>query len=498
MPFIPDNTAQDTANLLQLVQMNRQRKRQQYQNILEMALPGQTAEDLGITPQQYKEATGNELKPGTVIKPETATDKLDKGVRTLLDNWKNDPSVIDKATPGSLDAIYTGRLAQILGLSGDMTGPAIKSAQQTAQTKGATAATAAATQSDLVSAGRDAWAAADAKTKGIAGQQLSTGLTTSGVQSAEANQVLDIAMKKQGLKMVSDPTNPAWAPIKNLGINPVMAVSAAATGMLPLLDQYAQMVTSASIARSQGESALSKANAEWAGKVSEATGGKIPPGVIMAVMNKRLAGQPPSSPQEKAVDALIDTATQAAYQATLTDAFMKGNPQARLLPELLKAATSNTNPDQFNMIKDRITTTMGEAIATQALGYPRPIAAGPERDAWDKAAAIYKVAAPDAKTWYQKIGDFGHIDIPGAMQTSTQTAPPPSGGGAPASAAPSAPGPTAPPSASTGITLPGPPVAAPAATARPKGPSITDLTPEQQAAVQQILGILVPPKPPGQ
>lgn len=488
MPFVPDNSAQDTANLIELVRMNRERKRSQYKTILEMAAPGQTAEDLGITPQQYKEATGNELKPGTVLKPETATDKLDKGVRALLDSWKADPSIIDKATPGSLEAIYTGRLAQTLGLSGDTTGPGLKAQQQAAQTRSATGATVATTQSDLITAGADAWRKTDAATKGTAGQQLGTGMTTASVQSTDADQLLNVAMKKQGLKMVSDPNNPAWAPIKALGISPVMAVSATATGMLPLLDQYAQMFTAVSIGRSQAESELSKINAQWAGKVSETLGGSIPPGVIMKVMNDRLAGNEASgTPQAKAVAALIDQATGAAFQAVLMDNFSKGDPYAKALPELLKAASGKLDAGQFNILSDQINTVVGRSIATSKLG-PNPMDGGPKEAAWDSAARAFANLAPHDHTWFQKLLSWPAGDpnqAPGAKPTGAPASP--VGGAAPGVVpAPPAPGLSggAPTAAGPG-GMPG------------KVPSINDLTPDQQASVRQILGILAPPQPAG-
>ena len=195
--------------------------------------------------------------------------------------------------------------------------------------------------------------------------------------------------------MVSNPNDKRWAPIKALGIDPTMAITAAATGTTSLLSAYAQIVVSNAEGRSASNTALAHAQAKWAETLSASMGGKLSPADILTaikIRNNAPTGKKLDPNVQGALD-LIDNAMELNYAAAVTEAYKKGNPQAIATERLISLAGNTKDKNTFNLLSDEITRDLGGIQATRLFG-PRPLLPGPEQTKWDEAAKELAGQAP--------------------------------------------------------------------------------------------------------
>jgi hypothetical protein len=483
--------------MMQLAEIMRRNKMQQGQNLLGLAQPGQTIADI-LTPDMARRVLGKNYNPSQVIKPETIDTASDKLGVQFLKTVKDNPAALDAAQPGDVLSIGATIVAnQKMGVAGPTTPTALKSQAQAAQSKAAASAVSSASVLDLVKQGTESFKNAAPKTRAAMGQKLAFGQSEQNLVSEELNAQLQAEVTKEGIKFAADPNTHPWGKqLRQLKIDPTAALAAAGTGMLSLMGQIGQMAVDEaqgkiqmSVARANRETAMleamSRVDNDWADRMSQAVGGKLPPSVILQVMR---------TPREKvpkenlaAYDAaagLINQASASAYKVLIADAYRKGNPAVAGIESLFNVAKGVKDTKVAEALGGEIRRQVGELTAIQLLGpRPEPTQGVNPQDlaraqaAWDNAVQKYSELAPKQpgmlESFFNSFKQQRQQAIAGP-QNQTQ--------GIPNSAIPQQP-----------LGAFNAPAAKPDTPPATTGQSIKDLTPDEQAAIQAFFGAMQQP-----
>lgn len=404
MPQVSSGNQELVNQILQIAQILGKRKDTQAKNILDLALPGQTAGQIGMTPQMSKRALGRELAPTDVVKPDTAEAANDRAELAFLDAVKNNPQALETAKPGDLLTIGASIFGRKQGMAGIQTPQAIKTQAETAGTKADTAKVQAGTQQNIAKSvsqrvmdGITAMDQAPDIARQALGQNLAYGTTASQLLSDEMKARMAAEATKKGIQFMADPTgHPLGAEFRKLGIDPVAAVAAIGTGSLGFLDNVARLSLIHAESNAAYGSALRTAQASWATRLSESMGGKLSPQTIIAVMDRRMEGKPPLTGPGTVAERLIDNGMEMAYRAAVAKATQDGDPTLGAFKEIVSAAGNIKDDTRYKEIAGEYRRRAGVLMQTQAVG-PRPMEPGPLQTAWDNAANKLGNFAPDMK-----------------------------------------------------------------------------------------------------
>lgn len=463
MPFI--NDGMDLGAMVQLMGQNRQRKDQQAMNMIGLAKPGQTIEQLGIAPKQVERALGQKVGPGFVIKEDTAAHKMDVQQRAF----------IDKLTPQQVDMVAAAATARDLGVPGMTTQQGMTDASIAGENRARAAKTSTASIADLIQEGADSIRRAPKGQRELAGQQAVMGTTLNSIEETDLGARLKSEATRDALKFVASPNSHPLGKLlrSRFGIDPTAAIAAIGMGMNQTIHDVAELTITNATNRGQRETAIQMRLAEAAGELSKATGYKLNPLDVQRVWSMREAGQDPSQVKGLAeASAVMDAAAEMGFRASMAAAVQAGDPTVKQIPELMQLLRSAKSKEEIAAGSRLLQGAAGKVYMTQIFG-PRPALPGPQQTEWDRMSTTLGafssgviLKAPGFFEWSQSLAPTG-VGVPGAA--------PPTGFGQ-RTLQSGAPG------ASTGrsITLP------------------DNVTPEQEASIKQFMGAFLQTQTPQQ
>jgi hypothetical protein len=404
MPQVSSGNQELINQILTIAQILGRRKDVQAKNVLDLAKPGQTAGEIGLTPSLSKRAFGREYQPGEIVVQDTAQAANDRAELAFLDAVKNNPAALENAKPGDLLSLGASIFANKQGTPGMSTPGALKTRAATSEVAAGTEQTKAKTQGaisksvfDRVQDGIKAMDLAPQEARSALGQNLAYGTTTSALMADDMKARLAAEATKRGIQFVADPQNhPLGAEFRKLGVDPVAAVAAIGTGSLGFLDNVARLSLIHAESNAAYGSALRAAQAKWATGLSESMGGKLSPQTIIAVMDRRMEGKPPLTGSGATAERLIDNGMEMAYRAAVAKATAEGDPTLGAFKEIVSAAGNIKDDKRFKDVAGEYRRRAGVMMQSIAVG-PRPLEAGPQQAAWDDAANKLGNFAPDIK-----------------------------------------------------------------------------------------------------
>lgn len=446
--FIPQqDNSQKLQALLQMVRQNQATQRQQALDLIAKAQPGQTVEDLGLTPKAFKRVFGRNPNAGEVLKVPTAADIIGMRMAEMLKTAP--PELVNTLAMSSMAREATGQAGVTTQKS---FGTRAKTAETTAEAEGIQAATSKTnlqTINDLVEQAATEFKAMPAAKKSGLAQKLATGTTAAAEEEAQISSTLMTELKREALKFAAAPQTHALGKLfkSRLGMDPVAVMTSTVLGTNNLLSQMADLM----IANVSGRSALETEFAKAAGKMSELTGFKINPAEVMAVWTE-------SDPAKRAklgpIAAIMETTADIMGRSTLTEAMMKGDPRALALQAVEATARQTKDPNIIEAVSGMYRKTMADLLTEQKFG-ARPAEAGPDQAAWDKTHQGYMNVLPNLKErgrFNPFVGGIEAGQTPGVRITPS---PAPIVFGAPTPRAAQPPsGPTGTPAPKAGIQLP--------------------------------------------
>jgi len=378
-------------------------------NLIRKAEPGQSLEDAGISPEDFKRLYGRLPKPGETIKPATPLSTISKA---FMDKYSSlDPQLQDQLTTAlglsTVGATATGRDTKAsLKLEG---GTKLSQAQtaDTIQTK--TAPTQI--QTGIVSAdtelqkglaqkasmeglrvgaeqGRDTMnrlvASLDPKDQQTAadvGFQGVFGTTPMGMQAKRYESQLSATANKMtvelfGDKAMQDPKHPFRKIANTLGIPVEGLVGLIAANGLSALSSYSQVAYNKS---ANPETEIAKEEARWAGIVGLATG--IKPTEVtglydrLRIQDQFPAGEVPDKykiPEHlKSAAAMIRARSKMMFQASMAESGDKSSPLKTMVEGYAQIAGKFKDPAVQVELSNVIKKAMAQQILTTQ-GNPPP------------------------------------------------------------------------------------------------------------------------------
>lgn len=389
--------------LLQMLQQDEDRRRQQTVDLISKAQPGQTVEQLGIAPKRFKQVYGRTPTAGETILPETVQHFMEQ--KTL--------GVLSSAPAELVNALaLSSRVRQDTGEGGITTketlGTRIKTAGLEAQAKNIAAGTQVTnlqTINDLVEqAAADIKALPKPKKEGLA-QKLAFGTTAAAEEAGVVDANLMTELKREALKFAAAPnTHPLGKMFKKrLGMDPTGVMVSSVIGTNSLLDAMAQLdITAAS-----GRSALNTELAKAAGDLSKMTGFKINPMEVMAVWTEP---DPAKRAQLGPIAALMETTAGIMGRAALTKAQMEGDPRMLTLQAVEAMARQRGDATLIQGISDMYRSTMADVLTEQRLG-ERPATVSPAQAQWDRVRQGFLNVAPGMIPGMRRTGPPGFRGI---------------------------------------------------------------------------------------
>lgn len=398
MPYIDTGEGDLMRNMMMLMQILNQvgaRKTGQAQNLYERSKPGQTVEQAGLDPKQFKRLFGRTPGTGEVLKPHTAETRMSD---LTLD-------FIDKAPPNVLSVLAASSASRGVGVPQITTAEGITSqaaqAEETAKggvVKARTArriaegteeptvqaeTTRAVTIAAAVDKGAAAFKRAPQKTQEAMGQLGIFGKTAEEVEVSQLEVGVKAELYREAMKARVDPKHPLRALFKKeLGVDLDAAIGAAGLGMLSLVETAAQLRASLRINRAEVETAIQKEMAATAGKLSVATGMKFSPRAFIAEWDAReLHGKTNGGE----LGELFDWVTTLEARASIADAVKRGDPNVATVTEILSVMRNTTDKKVIEAASTLLRQPVGVIKTTQLLG-PRPQQPGMEQTNWDVQA----------------------------------------------------------------------------------------------------------------
>lgn len=445
---------------------------------LEIAQPGETFGQLGLSPRVLKRALGRVPKSTELVKDLTAKDVLDQKVQAYLASAPPDEIDALAATKAATEAgaptgLYTGKgIATGAKANEVQATTALETAKgvQKSQIAGAIAQSQAQasqnqTLADAVDAGRKAWTGLSSDTQKAIGFKTLFGTTAEQFQNGEVSAALDTAMKREALKATADPNHPLNKFFRQSGIDPAAGIGALGMGAGQLLAQYMERVTRFTVANVERETALEKGNVDAATDVAKKFG--VSTSEVLKQWDMINSGKTPTTTFGKALQQGI----LMNIQAGVVDAATKGDPDAQRLAKVLDVVPKLANDPTALKQYDAAARTQEAKLLIKLQGIPTPA----PTDA--KGTELYNEAVSQMSTM---LSSFGTDAILGIFGKSIQFNQPPAVQGAGAQDATAAPG----------LINPAPPTAPGAAPAVPGAGSAGGLTPQQQAAAKQLFDVL--------
>lgn len=436
--------------LLQGLQADEDRRKQQTLDLIANSLPGQTVEQLGITPQRFKLAFGRDPRPGEVIKPQTSQNLIEQKTVQWLGQAPSD--IVNALAASAATRQATGQTGLTTPTAlGTRTRTAETAAQtenigaQAGQVQAGTTLRSMQSISDMVDEGIAAAKKFTPQQRAIIGQQAAYGTTGIQAESKEYEAALSTELRRQALMFTANPdAHPLGHLLKSrLKIDPTAAITAVTMGMDNMLNSVAQMAVYTATGRD--ESSLSKELSQRAGELSKLTGYKLNPADILAVWDSRMNGKDPQkNPALKPIDDIMQNTADITARSLLTEAQMKGDPRAVTLMQQVDFARQNRDATTAAAVGQAIRQLHATLLTEQKLG-SRPNAVGPDQQAWDRVHAGYLNLLPG----FESTGVFSSsltparpVQSPAGTMTPAQPrplvfgAPSPSGAAAPVRSGP--------------------------------------------------------------
>jgi hypothetical protein len=381
--------------MLQFLGQVKQGKIEQGQRLVERTKPGQTVEQAGLDPKQFRRLYGRTPRAGEVLKPHTQQSKVEELTLDFLDRAPKELLPVIAASALSL-GVGVPQITTATGLTEQAKGKEIKArterrtaevTEETSVREAAATGQAGATRAETIAAAVDRGAAAFKKlpegTQAAIGQTAMFGKTGKQFEEGELESAVKSEMYREALKAKVDPAHP-WRTMfkKEFGTDLDAAIGAAGMGMLSLFQTVAQMRASLAINASERETAITKAMAETAQKLSEATGMKFSPRAFLAEWNAReLQGKTHGGE----LGALFDNVTTLLGRAAVTEAMKKGDPNAGSVQEILAVIRNTDDKKTIEAASLLLRNMTGKILTTQLYG-PRPLEPGTGQAAWDVEA----------------------------------------------------------------------------------------------------------------
>lgn len=414
--FIPQqDNSQKLQALLQMIRQNQATQRQQALDLIAKAQPGQTVEDLGLSPKAFKRVYGRTPNAGEVLKVPTAADMLGMRMAEMLKTAP--PELINTLAMSSMAREATGQ-------AGVTTTESFKTRAKTAETTAAAEGIQATTQktnlqtiNDLVEQAAAEFKAMPAAKKSGLAQKMATGTIAAVEEEAQVSAELMTNLKREALKFAAAPqTHPLGNLLKSrLGMDPVAVLTSTVLGTNSLLNQMADLM----IARTQGRSAIEAELAKAAGDMSKLTGFKINPVDVMAVWTET---DPAKRAKLGPIAQLMETTADIIGRTTLTEAQMKGDPRALALTAIEGVMRQTKDPNMIEAVSGMYRKTMADLLTEQKFG-KRPAEVGQDQAAWDQTHQGYMNVLPGLKEtyrWNPFVSGVGPMKPPGATVSPRQ------------------------------------------------------------------------------
>lgn len=383
-PYNPPDPAAQALQILALLSnikgQNQDIAQQRLKNALDIAQPGTTFGQLGLGDKDLKRTLGRVPKGDEVAKVLTPEYVMQQRQLDLLSNAPPDlvntlaaTTLFTKA--GAPSAVYTAKGGVDVGKANEAaagTRRAIEEGTSKAQIAKATSeAQAGAAQAglvaDAVNEGVKAWSKFSPMSKSLIGQKAALGTTESETIGSEVSTQLKTALQREALKATVDPSHPANALFKSLGIAPQAGIAFLGMGAEQLLNVRAELFLRLSTAEAEKETALQKADAEVAGEMGKKLG--VSASSVMREFKNLEAGKAPNSDLGKAIQAGIG----AVRDASIAKAIEEGDPTVQALSALQQGALKlGEDPKLLEVYSKAINRRTAEMMLRQR-GVERPL-----------------------------------------------------------------------------------------------------------------------------
>lgn len=461
--------------------IQQQQAQSQFQQSLAGATPGETYGQLGLSPDILKKALGRVPTSDEIARPMTAKDVMDKKVQEMLSTASPDliktlATTTAATQAGAPSALYTPTGVTTSAKTNEVeAGTSLAIAQGTQKSKLQAAiygsqAQAAQNQTlaDAVAAGGKAFVNLPTEVKGTYGLKTLFGQTPEQLQNGEVSAALDTIEKREALKATADPNHPLNQFFRSIGVDPAAGMGLLGMGAGQLLVSRIDMLSRLSIIGAEKESALEKGNIDAATDVAKKFGVSV--NEVLNQWNMINQGKQPNTTLGRA----LQQGMIMNMQAGIVDAASKGDPDAARIAQMAAAVPKLANDPTALKEMDSALRTNTAKLLLKLRGVPTPSpddAAGMDKYNRLVQALTTTLSSFGTSGWISKDINFQPAPtaptVP-ADQTGTGLLTPPGGALAP----------QATPTGSANIAQPG------------ATPGASGLTPQQQAAAQQLMSIL--------
>lgn len=360
------------APLIQLVQMIQQQRSQQAGNLIGTKPKGSTVAQIGLTQEQQKARFGKVLQPTDVVEQPTAEDLANQHAMDFIQH----------ADPATLDAISASYISRMAGVPQITTSKGLASQAQASQINSATGVTEAQTkqtvaqnQQQLVGTALQSLQNWKPELRTAYAEKSVLGTTQAGQAADLGADMVKTEVQRSILSAAANPKSDLNVALKKYtGVGLGGAMAAAGLGLTSLLTQIADINVRLAVAGIEKETAMDKADANWAEDVAKSLGGTASPRAVLNWKRWRETGADPGklpAGVSPALAATLNTAQDAGYKAYVTTAAQKGDVEAQTMLTLIQAAQRVGDPNTLKAISQLANTYMARIVADQQVG-PRP------------------------------------------------------------------------------------------------------------------------------
>lgn len=360
---------------LQVLQMAHERAARQGRQQIETAQPGQTVQQVGMSPKQFAELFGKNtpFDPNRVLKRETATDVVD----TATTNYLKSLSPLQM-----LDVVATNMNNQS-GVAGQTTMKGLEASRKTSEVRAQTGLATAQSVAGMIDQGIDAMKKAKPEIQQQLGQQMAFGKTAADVEGEGLTNQLKISALREAIGAQTNPNAPIHAFLKSIGLDLPTVLAGTAMGIQNLFDSWGRVWAGSRQAGFNVEEELQKAEIATAKEMSQKVfHGTLTPRQVLAVMRSNETGKTPAG--LKGAKDLYDRSAAAYYNSAIADAMAKNDPFLKATADQIAALTKpGVDPHTLTAVNDLSTRAAGYAATLQQLG---PVPSDPAGiAAWNQA-----------------------------------------------------------------------------------------------------------------
>lgn len=360
MPILQGNSDQMLAMAMQMITQANERRRQQGIAQVNVALPGQTVADLGMSEKQFAQVFGKDTpyNPNRVLHQELPEDVKNR----LTTEWLKTLNPMQQ-----LDIVAT-KLNNDSGLAGPQTMKGLEAARSTAETKAVSGQHTAESVAQMIDTGIAQMKKETPEVQGRIGQQAAFGTTADQQQADLQSNLLKMSALKEAIGAQTNPNAPIHKFLGTIGLDLPTVLASVAMGTTNLLDSYSRAWAGSRQAGFDVEAALEKAEIESAKEISERTfGGKLTVRQVLMLQRAQNSGDLPKNLQG-AYD-VYSRGVGAAYEALFSEMIAKGDPIAQGIASQIGALTKpGVDPNTVSAVNDLATRNAAYLITKKMFG----------------------------------------------------------------------------------------------------------------------------------